>query len=130
MSMLFHGQNATMISNIVKFDKNYDFLKKVTYGFNPAKVLANYSGTDAVEKIVEALREKDGEGLVWDSSKSNSKDSIAKRYAKSMLECAAYLARFLNEKTKKSKDIFVFICYNRFIAPAFCFFLLHFPRLS
>lgn len=93
--MLFHAQNATMISNIVKFDENYAFLKKVTFGFDPRAFLANYHGSDVVERIVEALRKKNGEGLVWNSNKSTkNKDGIAKRYAKSMLECAEYLVKF------------------------------------
>jgi hypothetical protein len=93
--MLFHGQNATMISNIVKFDENYVFLKKITFGFDPGAFLANYNGSDSVEKIVETLRAKNGEGLVWNSDKSTkNKDGIARRYARSMIECAQYLIKF------------------------------------
>ena len=96
--MLFHAQNATMISNIVKFEKNYAFLKKITCDFNPTNFFNKYNGSDAVEKIVEDLRAKNGEGLVWNSDKSTKhKDGIIKRYAKSMLECANYLKRFATD---------------------------------
>lgn len=96
--MLFHAQNATMISNIVKFEKNYAFLKKITCGFNPESFLNKYNESDAIEKIVEDLRAKNGEGLIWNSDKSTKhKDGIIKRYAKSMIECANYLKGFATD---------------------------------
>ena len=96
--MLFHAQNATLISNIVKFDKNYEFLKGVACGFNPKKFLEKFCENKTLEEsqneIVEALRK----GLVWDSTKSKkNKDSIAKRYANTMIECAKYLRDFNSE---------------------------------
>ena len=94
--MLFHAQNATMISNIVKFEANYRFLKKLTFGFDSKAFLAHYSGTNAAADIVNDLRAKNGVGLVWNSDKSKNKDEIATRFANTMLECATYLTKFNN----------------------------------
>lgn len=91
--MLFHVQNATMISNIVKFNENYNFLKEITCNFNPSELLDRYSGT---EDIVEALRWNDNtqKGLKWNSEKSRSKDEVAIRFASAMIKCAEYLKDF------------------------------------
>ena len=99
--MTFHMQNATMISNIVKFDKNYEFLKKITFNFVPDDFINHYSGANRVDALVNDLRFNSNtqEGLVWNSSKSISKDAIAKRFANSLFECAEYLKNF---KTKAS----------------------------
>lgn len=95
--MLFHVQNATMISNIVKFESKYDFLKKITKDFNPKLFLEAYSGPQRIENLVDDLRyngKSNPDGLVWDSSKSSKKDAIAIRFAKAMFECAEYLEGF------------------------------------
>lgn len=40
--LAFHAQNATMISSIVNFAKNQDFLNKNLCNFNPQKFLKLY----------------------------------------------------------------------------------------
>lgn len=99
--MAFHAQNATLISNIVRFEHNLAFLDDVLCGFDPKTFLEKYpeDNRDAsVNRIVEDLRYDPaaGKGLKWNSSKSKeeNKDAIMKRYANSLLDCAAYLNRF------------------------------------
>jgi hypothetical protein len=95
--MTFHMQNATMISNIVKFEKNYSLLKSVTFGFNPTDFLGHYSNaTTRINDFVNDLRWNPSIniGLKWNSQKSTNKDAIAKRFAQSMFECAEYLSNF------------------------------------
>lgn len=98
--MAFHAQNATMISNIVSFEKNRDFLEKVLCDFEPKAFLKRYK--NSVENLVETFRfnEKTGEGLKWNSSKSKekNKDAIAKRYANTLFDCANYLSKFKDKK--------------------------------
>ena len=98
-----HAQNATMISSIVKFEKNIGFLKEKLCGFDVEKFLETYPASDDKQKresiineIVEALRynEQTNEGLKWDSSKSEKKDSLMKRYANTLLDAAVYLSKF------------------------------------
>lgn len=103
--MIFHMQNATMISNIVKFEKNYSFLKKVTCRFVPKDFLDRYSGNpDRVEALVNDLRWNSATkvGLKWNSSenKSGKQDVMATRLAQSMFECAEFLIEF-----KTSADV-------------------------
>lgn len=95
--MAFHMQNATMISNIVKFEDNYSFLKNVTFDFDPATFLSHYSSfTTRINDFVNDLRWNPSKnvGLKWNSRKSTNKDAIAKRFAQSMFECAEYLSKF------------------------------------
>jgi len=102
VQMAFHAQNATMISNIVNFEKNLAFLDKLTFGFEPKKFLKKYSSNDRekdVEKLVEVFRydeKKNPHGLRWNSNKSKpkNKDAIAKRYANCLLDCSKYLSQF------------------------------------
>lgn len=99
--MAFHMQNATMISSIVKFESNYDFLKRVTCNFVPNDFISKYSSCkDRVDCLVEDLRwnASTGQGLKWDSSKSTKKDAIAIRFAKSLFECAEYLKSFATKQ--------------------------------
>ena len=95
--MIFHMQNATMMSNIVKFDVNYIFLKNVTYNFEPKDFLNRYANkTTRIDELVDDLRwnSTTNTGLKWDSTKSRKKDFMAKRLAQSMFECAEYLVNF------------------------------------
>ena len=107
--MAFHAQNATMISGIVKFEKNFDFLKEKLFDFSPEKLLNKYhysdnqeTREDSIQKLVNALRYDEGteKGLVWDPSKSKTenKDFIMRRYAQSLLECAAFVNEFKSRK--------------------------------
>ena len=98
-----HAQNATMISSIVKFEKNIGFLKEKLCGFDVEKFLETYPAFDdkqkresTINEIVEALRynEQTNKGLKWDSSKSEKKDSLMKRYANTLLDAAVYLSKF------------------------------------
>ena len=100
----FHAQNATLISNIVRFEKNYSFLKSTLCDFNPEAFLLKYSDPDrenSVNQIVEDLR-YDGtnnpNGLHWNTGKSKqeNKDTIVKRYANMLLDAAIFLEKFNN----------------------------------
>ena len=93
--MAFHAQNATLISNIVNFESNIDFLMKVLCGFNPNKFLRKYK--QDVKSVVEALRydaAKNPEGLKWNDKKNKTarKDSLITGYAQALIECAKYLS--------------------------------------
>lgn len=99
--MAFHAQNATMLSNIVKFKQNINFLKQVFFNFEPDDILKEYpvdQREDSVRKLVDALRftEEKGNGLKWNSNKSSpaKKDFLITRYANSVLDCASFVGRF------------------------------------
>lgn len=124
--LAFHAQNATMISSIVNFERNQNFLNKTLCNFNPEEFLKKYNKADReknVKNIVEDLRFKNNEGLKWDSSKSKpeNKDSIVKRYANTLLDGALYLSQFKNRgdflndllKHYKNKDFRKLISYFR-----------------
>lgn len=104
--MAFHAQNATLISNIVKFENKIDFLMKVLCGFNPNKFLTKYK--QDVESVVEALRydaAKNPEGLKWNNKKSKTarKDSLITGYAHALIECAIYLSECRDRKAVLNK---------------------------
>ena len=92
--MAFHAQNATLISNIVNFESNIDFLKRVLCDFKPEKFLTEYE--EKVESVVEALRyaANNPEGLKWNDKKNKTarKDSLITGYAQALIECAGYLS--------------------------------------
>lgn len=99
--MAFHAQNATMISNIVNFEKNKDFLNSALCHFDPKAFIKKYNNSkrdNAVLNIVEDLRFKNNRGLKWDSSKSKpeNKDCIVKRFANTLLDCAECISKFKN----------------------------------
>ena len=109
-----HAQNATMISSIVKFEKNIGFLKEKLCGFDVEKFLETYPASDdkqkresTINEIVEALRynEQTNKGLKWDSSKSENKDSLMKRYANTLLDAAVFLKKCGNRDTFRAKLI-------------------------
>ena len=91
--MAFHAQNATLISNIVNFESNIDFLKRALCDFEPKKFLTKYE--EKVESVVEALRyaANNPEGLKWNDKKNKTarKDSLITGYAQALIECARYL---------------------------------------
>ena len=104
---IFHTQNATMISNIVKFEENFDFLKKFTKNFSPKKFYNTYvkpypTDEARINNIVNKIRYNDttNEGLVWDSTKSKeeNKDKIAKRFATALVRGSTYLKDFSTKK--------------------------------
>ena len=101
--MAFHAQNATLISNIVKFEQKIEFLKTTLCNFEPEKLLAKYPADEQNRKnsilsIVEALRWSSSnlDGLKWDieKSKPENKDAIMKRYANTLLDCAFFLEKY------------------------------------
>ena len=110
--LVFHGQNATMISNIVKFEENYAFLKKFTLNFDPKKFYAKYcsKGTEdeQIANVVKAFKynHEKKEGLIWNSEKSKeeNKDKIAKRFAKLLINGSKYLKDF-KTKTELVDDL-------------------------
>ena len=95
VQMAFHAQNATLISNIVNFEINIDFLKRVLCDFKPEKFLTEYE--EKVESVVEALRyaANNPEGLKWNDKKNKTarKDSLITGYAQALIECARYLSK-------------------------------------
>lgn len=97
----FHAQNATMISNIVKFEINFAFLETALCHFDPDLFLQTFctgSRDEAISQITEALRynESTGIGLKWNSGKSKekNKDSIIKRYSNTLIDAAQYVSTF------------------------------------
>ena len=98
--LVYHGQNATMISNIVKFQEKLDFLKEICFDFDPVKFYETYGSScieKGVEKLVSKLREdpvSNPNGLVWDSTESDNKDAIAKRFACILIYGSSYLKDF------------------------------------
>ena len=99
LQMAFHAQNAYLISNIVDFENNLEFLKETLCGFDPKAFLNQYHEES---EIVAALiyDEKTGKGLKYnrEKSKENNRDSLVKRYAGALLDCAQYLKDFQNRK--------------------------------
>lgn len=103
---ILHAQNATMISSIVNFTRNYEFLKNVTCQFNPQNFLNKFNFSNesdrenSVNGIVEALRysETNLNGLKWNTDKSKNKDAIIKRFANSLIDGAFYLKKFHNKE--------------------------------
>ncbi len=117
---ILHAQNATLISNIVCFRKNYDFIKEITCNFSPQRFLNKFEfkNKDDREKskglIVEQLRydkTNNPNGLKWATSKSKNKDTIAKRFANTLIDGALYLKDF-QSKQEVIKDF-----HNNFSVP-------------
>lgn len=105
--MIFHMQNATMMSNIVKFNTNYTFLKNITCNFEAEDFLNRYTNkATRIGELVEDLRwnSATNTGLKWDSTNSGKPDFMAKRLAQSMFECAEYLTNF-NTHTEVLDDL-------------------------
>lgn len=110
VQLAFHAQNATIISNIVKFNKNFDFLSRVFCGFKikdflkkyfPSKDKKDFEGS--IDKIVKTLcfdEKTNPDGLHWvdTKNKSNKKDCIISRYAKALINGALYLDNFNTRK--------------------------------
>lgn len=102
--MAFHAQNATMISNIVRFSENLDFLDKTTLHFNPKRFNSKYNSGNRekdISRLVELFRydEKNNpNGLRWDSTKSENKDGIIRRYSNTLLDRAEFLSRYRNRQ--------------------------------
>ena len=99
-----HAQNATMIKNIVNFEKNFDFLKSVFCDFNPTLFLHIYNVKNNREKaalnLVEKLRYSENEnpsGLKWKKDKSVKPDTLIRRYVEAMIDGAI----FFENKSKK-----------------------------
>lgn len=92
--MAYHAQNATLISNIVRFEDNIDFLEKVFCGFDPNVFLTEYKGKGAND-VVKALRydATKNQGLKWNDKKNKTVriDSLITGYAQALIECAEYL---------------------------------------
>lgn len=113
-----HGQNATRISNIVRFKENFVFIKDITRNFTPCEFLvkyASYNDEEKVKKLVEDLRydeTKNLNGLKWNSknNKSENQDTMITRYANILFDAAEYLKRFdskeqiINDLKEHNKD--------------------------
>ena len=92
--MAFHAQNATLISNIVNFESNIDFLKDVLCGFDPNYFLTKYKDANDVVKALRYDATKN-QGLKWNDKKNKiaGKDSLITGYAQALIECAQYLSK-------------------------------------
>lgn len=97
----FHAQNATLVSNIVCFERNVEFLSENLCGFNPTLFCEEFKSDEreeSVKKIVEKLRfnQQTGKGLKWNSQKSKSgkKDTIMCRYANTLIDAAEFLKKY------------------------------------
>ena len=94
--MAYHAQNATLISNIVRFEDNIDFLEKVLCGFDPNDFLTEYKDAKDAKDVVEALRydATKNQGLKWNDKKNKTVriDSLITGYAQALIKCAQYLS--------------------------------------
>lgn len=107
-----HGQNATMLSSIVKFDDNIEFLKDKLCGFDPKEFLKEYPANDrdnSILRIINTLRydENTNQGLKWDSSKSKegNKDKLIRRFANTLMDAAIFLSKFESKEAFKDNLI-------------------------
>lgn len=95
MQLALHAQNATMISNIINFKKNYASLKAVLCDFNPQAVLAAYrsdSREASVQRMIAAFAEH---GIHANTDRSaNRPNAILSRYSNALLDGAEYLSQF------------------------------------
>ena len=105
VQMAFHAQNATIISNIVKFEANLDFLDETLCHFEPNKFLKKYNNPDSEKNILQIVEDlhyndKTCKGLKWNSEKSKeaNKDTIIRRYSNTLLDTAVYLSKFNNRE--------------------------------
>lgn len=99
----FHAQNATMISSIVKFERNVEFLSSAFCSFDPELFCNEYPADkreESVQRIVDRLRfdPETSLGLIWDSSKSKNKDSIVRRYANTLIDAAKFVNQFASRE--------------------------------
>ena len=90
----FHAQNATMISSIVKFESNFDFLEKTLCHFDPGGFSKKFHADSKAVTDVLRYNESTGEGLKWNSEKSKKKDSIINRYSNTLIEAARFVKQF------------------------------------
>lgn len=93
----FHGQNGTLISNIVDFKENFVFLSNITENFNPIKFLDKYSqyNDSQIDEFKKAVVEDLRKELKWKVKVGSQKpDAIATRYAGILIYTAKYLAKF------------------------------------
>lgn len=81
-----HAQNATILSNIVKFEDNFDMFNKILCKFNPKKLLRKYNK----EKLIK--------NLLGELHASNEKHKLIDRYAQSLLDGATYFSRFKSKE--------------------------------
>ena len=95
MQLAFHAQNATRISDIIKFDRNYRSVKAVLCDFSPQAVLDTYradSREASVQLMIAAFAEQ---GIRSNTEKSAKRpNAILSRYANALLDAAEYLSRF------------------------------------
>lgn len=98
-----HIQNGTMISNIVKFNENYSFIKRTLCDFRPAVFLdsINYRNENDRNNSVSILVEKfrfnnlTGEGMKWSNERSvNRPDQIIIRFSNALIDGAVYFKDF------------------------------------
>lgn len=95
MQIAFHGQNATIISNIVSFERNYASIKSILCNFSPLDFSKKYSSPFREENISDLLTAFRNGGIFWNSGKSQKRPSaIMTRYASLLLDAAEYLKHF------------------------------------
>ena len=107
MQMAFHGQNATLISNIINFEKNYACLEKILCGFNPKAVLNKYfpQGCSREEAEESLLNQFTINGITSNIGKSTKRpNAIMVGYVSMLLDSALYLSAF-NSKREVVEDL-------------------------
>lgn len=107
MQMAFHGQNATLISNIINFEKNYACLEKILCGFNPRIVLNKHfpQGRSRVAAEESLLNEFATNGIISNTGKSTKRpNAIMAGYVSMLLDSALYLSTF-NSKSEVVEDL-------------------------
>jgi hypothetical protein len=86
--LVFHGQNATMISNFVKFNEKLEDLKVVCCNFNPIAFNKKWEKDSQIRALVKALRKH---GIPRSGDKEVEPGAIMTRFAKLLIHGAAYL---------------------------------------
>lgn len=107
MQIAFHGQNATLISNIVRFEENYDAIAQVLCDFEPKSVLAKYfpqgcSREAAEKKLLAAFAEKNISSNIQRSTKRPN--AVMAGYVRMLLDAAVYFSAF-SSKQKIVEDL-------------------------
>lgn len=93
--MIYHAQlESPRLSNIVDLRKNFIFFRQLTRWFNPREFLDRYSEEESVERILENLDFNGSVGLMW---REWWEKDLVRKFAETMLRCAAYLNNFSSE---------------------------------
>jgi len=98
---ILHAQNATIISGIIKFNKNFDFIKSTLKDFSPSQIISFYKinpNDKNHEKSANLLVKEFRKGLQWSTEKSEKPDTIIKRFTNTIIDGAIYFSRFADKQ--------------------------------